>query len=538
MNTDLEIYDTTLRDGTQGEGVNLSLADKLALTSAFDRIGFAYIEGGWPGSNPKDEAYFQEVQQLRLQTARITAFGSTRHAKHAPGGDPNLRKLVAAGAHVCCIFGKSWDMQVTEALRIGLPDNLKMIADSVAFLLQETGKPVFYDAEHFFDGYRANPGYALDSVAAAFEAGASRIVLCDTNGGSLPEQVSAAVAAVRSRLPKAVLGIHAHNDGGVAVANTLVAIAAGCTQVQGTINGVGERCGNVDLCSVIANCELKLGRRCLPAGHLRMLTELSREVWERANLVGPFNQPYVGKAAFAHKGGIHVSAVQRNSFTYEHVAPEAVGNERRILISELSGRSNVLAKLVTRYPKLTDNVIVQAVLGEVQDREHEGYSYEAAEASFDLLVRRHVGAWRPAFEQVYFRVHGLGTAGPETDLVEATVKVKVGGSTRLCVAEGHGPVDALAQALRDALVPTFPLLADMQLVDYKVRVVNSADGTAAKVRVLIEHQFQHRRFGTTGVSENIIEASWRALVEAVEYAVLSGEDAAAITPVAAQAATG
>ena len=533
---DLEIYDTTLRDGTQGEGVNLSLVDKIELTKELDRIGVAFIEGGWPGSNPKDESYFQEVQSLHLETAKVTAFGSTRHAKNAPADDPNLQKLVASGADVVCMFGKTWDLHVTDALRVPLETNLEMISTSVAFVKAETGRPVFYDAEHFFDGWKNNPDYALQTVKAAFDAGAERIVLCDTNGGCLPFEVAAGVRAVRAHLgDSAMLGIHVHNDGGLAVANTLAAVAEGAVQVQGTINGVGERCGNVDLCAVIANCELKLGHRCLPEGNLQRLTELSRIVWERANLVGPVNQPYVGKAAFAHKGGIHVSAVQRNALTYEHVEPESVGNTRRILISELSGRSNLVAKLSNRYPELSDGEVVKRVLNEIQDRENEGYSYEAADGSFDLLVRRHVGAYKPAFELLYYRVHGLGTAGPVTDLVEATVKLLVNGDTRLHVAEGHGPIDALSQALRHATVDALPQLADLHLVDYKVRVVNSADETAAKVRVLIESRFHHRRFGTVGVSENIIEASWLALVEAIEYALLSHADEAA--DMSAQAAT-
>ncbi|MDA3963194.1 MAG: citramalate synthase [Planctomycetota bacterium] len=517
---DLEIYDTTLRDGTQGEGVNLSLVDKIELTKRLDRLGVAFIEGGWPGSNPKDEAFFQEVQQLTLTHAKVTAFGSTRHARNEPKDDPNLQKLVASGADVCCIFGKTWDLHVTEALRIELADNVAMIASSVSYLREATGKPVFYDAEHFFDGWKANPDYALDTVQAAFDAGAERVILCDTNGGCLPSEIVAGMQAVRGRLGAEVkIGIHVHNDGGLAVANTLAAVAEGAVQVQGTINGVGERCGNVDLCTVISNCELKLGHRCLPAGHIEQLTEVSREVWERANLVGPANQPYVGKSAFAHKGGIHVSAVQRNALTYEHVPPESVGNTRRILVSELSGRSNVVAKLANRYPALSDTAVVKGVIEELQDRENEGYSYEAADGSFDLLVRRHVGEYQPAFEQLYYRVHGLGTAGPVTDLVEATVKLLVAGKPALHVAEGHGPIDALNQALRFALIPAFPELEKLQLVDYKVRVVNSADGTAAKVRVLIENRFEHQRFGTVGVSENVIEASWLALVEAIEYAL-------------------
>jgi 2-isopropylmalate synthase len=400
-----------------------------------------------------------------------------------------------------------------------------MIADSVAFLRRETGRPVFYDAEHFFDGFRANRAYALDTLRAAVEARADRIVLCDTNGGSLPAHIVEGVRAVREAFPEAKLGIHVHNDGGLAVANTLAAVESGCIQVQGTINGVGERCGNVDLTSVIANLELKLGYTCLPRGQLARLTEVSRLVWERLNAVGPVNQPYVGQAAFAHKGGIHVSAMQRNALTYEHVTPEAVGNTRRILVSELAGRSNVLAKLSHRHPELTDDKIVSAVLTEVQDRENEGYTYESADGSFDLLVRKHLGRWRPAFELLYYRVHGIGTASGTPDLVEATVKVNVRGEQRLCVAEGNGPVDALSHALTQALTPAFPVLERLQLTDYRVRVVNSTDGTAAKVLVLIEHRLAQLQFGTVGVSANIIEASWRALVDAVEYVMLTAEDA-------------
>lgn len=520
MNDSIEIYDTTLRDGTQGLGVNLSLADKLALTRALDWLGVAYVEGGWPGSNPKDARYFKEVRALELETVKIVAFGSTRHARNRPDGDPNLQQLVASEADATCIFGKSWDLHVRDALRVSLDDNLAMIADSIEFLNKATRRPVLYDAEHFFDGFRANPEYALATLRAAHEAGAARLVLCDTNGGSLPAHIAEAIAAVRAQLRNAKLGIHVHNDGGLAVANTLAAVGAGATQVQGTINGVGERCGNVDLTSVIANCELKLGRRCLPAGRLDRLTEISRIFWERMNMLGPVNQPYVGEAAFAHKGGIHVSAMQRNSLTYEHVTPESVGNTRRILISEMAGRSNVLAKLADRYPQLTDNVVVQAVLNEVQDRESAGYSYEAADGSFDLLVRRHVGAWRPAFELLYYRVHGIGT-GDAAGGVEATVKLRVKGEERLCAAEGNGPVDALSHALMKALIPAFPILSALKLTDYKVRVVSSADGTAAKVRVLIEHRNDQQRFGTVGVSENIIEASWIALVDAIDYVVLT-----------------
>ncbi|MBA3708245.1 MAG: citramalate synthase [Planctomycetes bacterium] len=524
--TSIEIYETTLRDGAQGEGVNLSLADKLALAEALDWLGVAYIEGGWPGSNAKDEAFFAQVRDLKLTTSKIAAFGSTRRAKVTPDADTNLLKLVEAKADVVCIFGKTWDLHVRDALRVSLEENLAMVGDSVAFLVKATGRDVFYDAEHFFDGWKANAGYALDTLEAAHRAGAVRIVLCDTNGGTLPQEVTTAIAQVRARLPTAPLGIHVHNDGGLAVANTLAALQAGCIQAQGCINGMGERCGNVDLTAVIANCELKLGMRCLPEGHLQRLTEISRVVWERINLQGPTNQPFVGRSAFAHKGGIHVSAVQRNSKTYEHVEPETVGNTRRILISELSGRSNIQAKLASRYPGLSDDVVIRAILSDIVELENAGYSYEAADASFDLLVRRHLGVAREPFVLHHYRIHGLGTPEGDQDLVEATVKVTVDGDLRLRVAEGHGPVDALSHALMAALLPSYPQLKDLALSDFKVRVVNSSDGTAAKVRVLIEHRYQGQSFGTIGVSENIIEASWAALEEAVEYALQVEESGA------------
>lgn len=519
----IEVYDTTLRDGGQALGVNLSLADKLSLTGHLDRLGVAFIEGGWPGSNPKDAAYFREVRKLELKQAKIAAFGSTRHHKHAPEDDPNLQELVAAQADVCCIFGKAWDLHVRDALRVSLDDNLSMIGSSVAYLKSVTDRPVFFDAEHFFDGFAANPDYALDAVVAATEAGADRVILCDTNGGALPSAISQAVVAIRERNPEVQLGIHVHNDGGLAVANTLAAVESGCVQVQGTINGMGERCGNVDLTTVIANLELKLGYRCLPRGNVERLTETSRLVWDQLNLQAPLNQPFVGASAFAHKGGIHVSAMQRNKQTYEHITPEQVGNARRILISEMSGRSNLVGKLSNRYPKLRDQKLVAAILDELQQKENQGWSFEAADGSFDLLVRRHLNQWSPAFALEYYRVHGIGAKHNGSRLVEATVKLEVQGETALCAAEGNGPVDALNHALMAALTPAFPALQGLSLVDYKVRVVSSADGTAAKVRVLIASRLNHTTFSTLGVSENIIEASWQALVDAVEYAVQVGE---------------
>jgi 2-isopropylmalate synthase len=525
----LEIYDTTLRDGTQGFGVDLSLADKLALTERLDDLGVAFIEGGWPGSNPKDRAYFEEVRRLRLARAKVSAFGSTRRSGVSAEEDPNLRALAQSEAEVSCIFGKSWDLHIAEALRVSESDNLRMIADSIQFLLRATERPVFYDAEHFFDGLRENRECALATIVAAYEAGASRIILCDTNGGALPAQIVLGVQEARRALPDAALGIHVHNDGGLATANTLAAIQAGCVQVHGTINGVGERCGNADLTQVIANCELKLGLRCLPDGGLARLTEISRIVWERINRLGPDNQPYVGPAAFAHKGGVHVSAMQRNERTYEHVPPVSVGNRRRVLISEMAGRSSLLAKLELRYPRLRDQTLAAAILHEVQELENQGYSFEAADGSFDLLVRRHLGLAASAFKLEYYRVHGIGTAPrargegelavESAHAVEATVKLDVSGQSRLCVAEGNGPVDALSHALGQALTGAYPVLGRMTLTDYKVRVVNSADGTGARVRVLIEHEIDRRRFSTVGVHANIIEASWKALVDAIDYGV-------------------
>jgi 2-isopropylmalate synthase len=499
--------------------VNLSLVDKLDLTRQLDALGVMYIEGGWPGSNPKDVAYFERVREEALSHSKVAAFGSTRHIKQPAEEDANLRALVDSGADVCCIFGKTWDLHVRDALRVGLDDNLQMIASSIQYLRERTQRPVFFDAEHFFDGFRADAEYALRALRAAGDAGASRVILCDTNGGALPEEITLAVNTVRERLPELTLGIHAHNDGGLAVANTLAAVVAGCVHVQGTMNGIGERCGNVDLTAVIANLELKLKRRCLPEGRLPRLTDISRFVWECLNLSAPLNQPYVGESAFAHKGGIHVSAMQRNTRTYEHVEPESVGNVRRILVSEMSGRATLMAKVENRYPQLKGSGALDAILNEIQDKENAGYSYEAADGSLDLLVRRHLGEWEPAFQLDYYRVHGIGGAGAESPLVEATVKLQVKGEQQLCAAEGNGPVDALSHALSSALTSAFPALRQLNLIDYKVRVVNSTDGTAAKVRVLIEHRFRHERFGTLGVSANIIEASWQALVDAIDYAV-------------------
>ena len=522
----IEIYDTTLRDGNQGEGVNMSIADKLDITLELDAVGVDFVEGGWPGSNPKDNEYFHKVRALDLNHIKVVAFGSTHRADTAPAEDSLLQKLVAAEADVTCIFGKSWDLHVEEALRVSPERNLEMIQNSVVFLRESTGKSVFYDAEHFFDGFKSDSGYAIATVQSAVEGGATRVILCDTNGGVMPHQLAEAIRELRKAVPGVKLGIHVHNDGGLAVANTLRAIEEGVVQVQGTINGIGERCGNVDLTSILGNLELKMGYECLPEGRLQGLTNLSRKVWEYLGIQGPSGQPFVGPSAFAHKGGVHVSAVQRNPETYEHIDPEQVGNSRKVLISELAGGSNLKAKLSNRYPELEDVNAVRAILNEVQDREHAGYSYENADGSFDLLVRRHIGKYQPLFEPVYYRIYSPSNE-EHTDsegLIEASTKIRVGDTIELCAAEGNGPVDALNKALQRALQETFPVVTDLHLSDYRVRVVNSTEETAAKVRVYLEHTFQGSAFGTIGVNVDIIQASWNALIEAYHYALMQHQE--------------
>ena len=522
----IEIYDTTLRDGTQGDGVNFSLADKLEITQELDRFGVDFLEGGWPGSNPKDNEYFEKVRSLELDNIRIVAFGSTHRAGALPEDDLFLQELVASQADVICIFGKSWDLHVEQALRISPEKNIEMIRDSVAHLAEQTKKPVFYDAEHFFDGYKSDPVYALDTLGAAFEGGAERIILCDTNGGVLPNELAHAIKHVRRDIPSVPLGIHVHNDGGLAVANTLRAIEEGVIQVHGTVNGIGERCGNVDLTAILSNLELKMGYKCLPDGNLKGLTNLSKKIWEFLGRDGPLNQPFVGPSAFAHKGGVHVSAVQRNPETYEHVDPELLGNARKVLISELAGGSNLKAKLANRYPEIESSGAARSILNEVQDKEHSGYSYENADGSFDLLVRKHIGRHRQVFEPIYFRIYSPSN-DEQSDVdgtIEASVKIKVGQRIELCAAEGNGPVDALNRALEKSLSGKYPVLSDLRLTDFNVRVINSTKETAAKVRVFLQHSFQGELFGTVGVNVDIIKASWNALVEAYQYALLSHID--------------
>ena len=522
----IEIYDTTLRDGTQGDGVNFSLADKLEITQELDRFGVDFLEGGWPGSNPKDNEYFEKVRSLELNNIRIVAFGSTHRAGAVPEEDLFLQELVASKADVICIFGKSWDLHVEQALRISPAKNIEMIRDSVAHLAEQTKKPVFYDAEHFFDGYKSDPGYALDTLGAALEGGAERIILCDTNGGILPNELARAIKHVRRDIPSVPLGIHVHNDGGLAVANTLRAIEEGVIQVHGTVNGIGERCGNVDLTAILSNLELKMGYQCLPDGNLKGLTNLSKKIWEFLGRDGPMNQPFVGPSAFAHKGGVHVSAVQRNPETYEHVDPELLGNARKVLISELAGGSNLKAKLANRYPEIESTGAARSILNEVQDKEHSGYSYENADGSFDLLVRKHIGRQQQVFEPIYFRIYSPSN-DEQSDVdgtIEASVKIKVGQRIELCAAEGNGPVDALNRALEKSLSGKYPVVLDLRLTDFNVRVINSTKETAAKVRVFLQHSFQGELFGTVGVNVDIIKASWNALVEAYQYALLSHAD--------------
>ena len=510
----VELYDTTLRDGSQGEGVNFSVQDKLAITKRLDEMGFDFIEGGYPLSNPKDAEYFRSVRDLRLNHARVVAFGMTRRKGIRASEDGGLKALLDAGTPVVTIVGKTWDLHVTEVLGVSLDENVAMIADTIGHC-RAAGREVFYDAEHFFDGFKANPESALATLGAACRAGASRAVLCDTNGGSLPGEVARACRAAKEVMGSALLGIHCHNDCELAVANSLSAVGEGAVQVQGTINGIGERCGNVDLVSVAALLSLKLGRNVLAPGSVARLTELSRFVHETANMNFRPGQPFVGTSAFAHKGGMHIHAVSRVSRSYEHIDPALVGNERRILVSELSGRATIVNK-VSGHDLTGDADLTRKILERVQDMEHAGYEFEAAEASFGLLVRKTAGTFVASFDRVAYRVNIEAGAGG-TPACEATVKLRVGGSLVHTAAEGDGPVNALDAALRKALLPAFPSLGEMTLEDYKVRVVNAREGTAARVRVVLECRDRADIWTTVGVSENIVEASWIALVDSIEH---------------------
>lgn len=513
----VRVYDTTLRDGMQAEGVSFSIEDKVLVACKLDEFGIDYIEGGFPLSNPKEEQFFAQMAAVKLKNAMLVAFGSTRRAGSKVEEDPGIGALLGCGAPAAAIVGKTWDLHVTDVLRCTLEDNIRLCADSTTYLKKQ-GLKVFFDAEHFFDGYKNNPEYAMAVLQAVAQAGAEALVLCETNGGCLPNEVFDITQAVCRTLSGITIGIHTHNDTDCAVANTLAAVRAGARQVQGTINGMGERSGNANLCTILPNLSLKMGFETVGLERLKGLTELSRFVFEIANLAPALNMPYVGESAFAHKGGLHIDALRKNEKTYEHVHPSTVGNTRRYLISELSGSSNVLDKL-ERKKIVTDKKTASKILKAVQDLENQGYQFETAEASFELLVKKTLGEYVPSFELIKYHIDV--ERSPSGGMVtEATVKLQVDGKTEHVVAEGDGPVNALDGALRKALEHFYPNLKEMSLIDYKVRVVNARAGTAAKVRVVIESRDRDTLWGTVGVSENIIEASWLALVDSVEYKLL------------------
>jgi 2-isopropylmalate synthase len=513
----VKIYDTTLRDGMQAEGVSFSVEDKLLVARKLDEFGIHYIEGGYPQSNPKEQEFFARVKEIPFQNAKMVAFGSTRRAKTKVENDSCLGALLDSQTPVVTMVGKTWDMHVNDVLRCSLEENLAMCAESVAYIKQQ-GREVIFDAEHFFDGYKNNPDYAMKVLQAAAEAGADALVLCETNGGCLPYEVYDITKAVCKTFSDLQVGIHCHNDTDCAVANSLAAVHAGATHVQGTINGLGERTGNANLCTIIPNLSLKMGHDTVGQEKLGQLTEVSRFVFEIANLSPAMHMPYVGESAFAHKAGLHIDAIRKNEKTYEHINPEKVGNERRFLISELSGASNVLDKLEKRK-MITDKKLARKILKRVQELENEGYQFETAEASFDLLIKKEMGTYQKSFDLIKYHIDV--ERNPDGGmLTEATVKLQVDGATEHVVSEGDGPVNALDGALRRALEPFYPNIRDMSLIDYKVRVVNARAGTAAKVRVVIESRDHDGLWGTVGVSENIVEASWMALVDSVEYKLL------------------
>ncbi|MEJ5364769.1 MAG: citramalate synthase [Desulfosoma sp.] len=519
------LYDTTLRDGTQAEDFNLSLADKIRVALKLDDLGIHYIEGGWPGSNPKDEEFFAEIRNYELKRAKIAAFGSTHHPSNRADQDANLRALVDAKTPVVTIFGKSWTVHVKDALKTTLNKNLEIIRDSLAFLRPQV-ETLFYDAEHFFDGFRDNPEYALATLAKAVEGGAECLILCDTNGGNLPSTIQEAIKAVQARFPNVPLGIHAHNDSDLAVANSLAAVEMGVVQVQGTFNGVGERCGNANLCSIIPTLCLKMNIPCLAPEDLKKLRRVSRFILEIANVPPNRYQPYVGRSAFAHKGGVHISAVERSPRTYEHIDPELVGNKRRFLISDLSGRAAVQRKAVEfGIPLTSKDPVALQVLNQIKELEHQGYQFEAAEASFELLINKAMGRFKKYFELIGYRVVDQKLSENGEPVSEATIRVRVGGQEEHTAALGQGPVNALDNALRKALEKFYPELKGMELTDYRVRVLPGKEGTAAKVRVLIESHDGKEHWGTVGVSHDILEASWQALVDSINYKMYMGEKA-------------
>lgn len=512
----VEVYDTTLRDGAQAEDISFNLYDKLAITEKLDSIGIHYIEGGWPGANKKDTQYFKEVKKLKIKRSTIVAFGSTRKPYQPVERDKMIRSLLRANTPVITVVGKSSFMQVKEALRTEPEENLKMIYDTVGYLKKRVEK-VFFDAEHFFDGLKVDLDYAINTIKVAEEAGADCIVLCDTNGGSMPWEVGEAVEIVKKNI-KVPIGIHAHNDTGTAVANTCIAVQRGAKLVQGTINGIGERCGNADLCSIIPNLQLKMGFRCIDEEGLKNLREVSIFVYETANLPPNKHSPYVGESAFAHKGGLHIDGITKNPITYEHVPPEKLGHKRKILVSELSGKTTILRKAEEWGIDLKRNpALLTKIMKLLKEKEHEGYQYENAEASLEILVKKYLKLHKKFFKLKSFRVIDEKRREKGAPFSEATVMVEVDGKKEHTVAEGNGPVNALDKALRKALEKFYEELKEVKLKDFKVRVLTESEGTAAKVRVLIESGDGKRRWGTVGVSHNIIEASWQALVDSIDY---------------------
>ncbi len=515
VNPEVKLYDTTLRDGAQREGLSFSVEDKLKITAKLDELGIHYIEGGWPGSNPKDIEYFRQVKNLPLKGSKIVAFGSTRRKGVRPSEDSNLQAILKSGVSTACVFGKSWDLHVTHVLVATLEDNLRMISDSVSYL-KKRGLEVIYDAEHFFNGFRSNPEYALKTIKAAEEAGADCIVLCDSNGGSLPSQVAEAIRHVKSKVA-VPLGIHAHNDSDCAVANSIMAVEEGVVHVQGTVNGYGERCGNANLVSIIPNLVLKKGVLCLPHEKLNLLTEVAHHVSEIANIVPDSHQPYVGESAFAHKGGVHISAIMRQKGAYEHIDPSLVGNMQRVLISEQSGISAITHKAKEFGIDLSNKPEqAMAILKKLKKLEHMGYHFETADGSFEILLQKNTGSYRPLFKLEDYKVT-VAKTGDGRSKTEAVVKIWVEGERLVEYAEGNGPVNALDQALRKAIARIYPALEEISLTDYKVRIINARKGTAAVVRVLIESTDGEKVWGSVGVHENIIEASWEALVDSIEY---------------------
>ena len=520
----LKLYDTTLRDGTQAEDIAFTVEDKIRIAKKLDALGIHYIEGGWPGSNPRDLQFFKEIKNYNLSQAKIAAFSSTAHPHTPPDKDKNIKEVLRAQTPVVTIVGKSWDIHVREALGITLEENLKIIFDTISFLKKHVPE-VFFDAEHFFDGFKKNPDYALKVIRIAASAHADSLILCDTNGGTMPHEIQEIIRMVKKEKLPVPLGIHCHNDSEMAVANTILAVKEGITQVQGTINGFGERCGNANLCSIIPNLRLKLGIPCISDEQMTKLRETARFVYELANFQPPNHQPFVGNSAFAHKGGLHVHAIQKKSETYEHIRPELVGNHQRVLLSDLSGKSNIIYKAKDLGIKVgSKDPVVIATLEKLKNLENQGYQFEGAEASFELMLKKALGLQKKYFDLVGFRIISEKRKEDETPLAEATIMIQVGGKIEHTAALGNGPVNALDNAVRKALEKFYPQLKDMELVDYKVRVLSSGEeGTGAKVRVLIESSDNHDKWGTVGLSENIIEASWQALVDSINYKLLKDD---------------